>query len=124
MSEKFSGGLGIRELIAVVAGPILWSDNRETWLARAARHAGITCRQAKSLYYGEIADPDHRSARLLRDAAERNAKREARGLAEKFESIAAGLAASDPDFHRDAIAALVSGARALRGLDRAGGVGS
>lgn len=76
----------MRDLIAAVAGPRSWSDTRESWLARAARKAGISYRQTKSLWYGEIKDPFHRSARLMRDAAE---------LAGRFEKIAScPLAAS------------------------------
>lgn len=71
MPENLSGDASVRELVASVAGPRSWSDTRESWLARAARRAGISYRQAKALWYGEITDPFHRSATLMRIAADR-----------------------------------------------------
>ena len=107
----------MRDLVASVAGPILPSDNRESWLRRAARNAGTTYRQAKSLFYGEITDPYHRTVSQFREAA---ARHEARNLATQFESIAGGLNARDADFYGSHAAALVEIARILRGLDRSG----
>lgn len=103
MSEKLSGGVRMRELIATVAGPVLWSDNRQSWLARAARRAGISCRQVKSLWYGEITDECHRSARLMRDAAE------------EITGIAAAL---DQDRYREEIAEILDLVRQMRAQDR------
>lgn len=101
-TEKFSGGNSVRELIAAVAGPRQWSDTRESWLARAARGARLPYRTIKALWYGEITDVNHRSARLLRDAAE------------KYENIASALNQSDAEFHCADIAALLDMARKLR----------
>lgn len=115
MSEKFSGVVAVRELVIAVAGPRECLD-RATWLRRAARRAGITFRQAKALFYGEITDPFHRSARKMRDAAEQRAG----SLAGTFEHAARALEKIDPDFHRGDIAALIGVARELRGRDRAG----
>ena len=106
----------MRELVAAVAGPILPSDNRESWLRRAARNAGASYRQAKALFYGEINDPHHRTVSLFREAAGRH---EARNLAAQFESIANGLVVADPDFHRDTILALRGAARVLGNLNSA-----
>lgn len=111
-SEKFSGAV-MRNLVIAVAGPRLFSDTRQSWLARAARKAGISYRQCKAIWYGEIADPYHRSARLLRDAAEAKA----RDLANQYETIAGGLNVVDAEFHRATVAALLDVARTLRGLD-------
>jgi hypothetical protein len=107
MSEKLSGDRSVRELVALVAGPRDWHDNRKSWLGRAAQRAGITYRQAKALFYGEITDNKHKSARLMRDAA-----------ADHYDSLAHLLAARDPDFYRQEIAAYVDLARALRRLDQ------
>jgi hypothetical protein len=115
--EKASG---LRELLATVAGPRQWSDTRESWLNRAARRAGITFRQAKACFYGELTDPLHPSAQRLRDAARRLGCTEAEGLAEKFETVARSLDAADPDFYGTDCTALVDAARALRGLGRTG----
>lgn len=40
-----------------LSGPRKWSDTRESWLARGARRAGITVRQAKTLFYKETQNP-------------------------------------------------------------------
>jgi hypothetical protein len=96
--EKFSETV-VREFIATVAGPRSWSDTRESWLARAARRAGISYRQCKSLWYAEISDRNHKSARLMRDAAE------------KYEAIAAQLPGS---LCSNEIASLLDLARTLR----------
>ena len=47
----------LRESIVRLAGQLAWSDNRNTWLNRAARAASITPRQAKSLFYMESDNP-------------------------------------------------------------------
>lgn len=107
----------MRELVAAVAGPRMAGDTRESWLRRAARNAGAPYRQAKALFYGEITDPLHRTVSQFREAAGRH---EARNLAAQFESLAHSLNARDQDFHGSDIAALISAARALRGLDRSG----
>jgi len=70
MSEKASEGRKMRELVALVAGPREWSDTRQSWLARAARRSGVTYRTIKALWYGEIDDPKHYAAQLLRIAAQ------------------------------------------------------
>lgn len=106
----------MRDVIATVAGPRTWTDTRESWLARAARRAGINYRAAKALWYGEINDPEHRAARRMTEAAQRHGRQQAQELAQRFDGIAGALVAADADFHRDDIAALVSAARALRGL--------
>lgn len=40
-------------LVATAAGPREWSDNRKSWLARAARRLGFTYSRTRSIYYGE-----------------------------------------------------------------------
>lgn len=111
-SEKAS----MRDVIATVAGPRTWNDTRESWLARAARRANISYRSAKSLWYGEINDAEHKAARRMVKAAEQHGRDEARELAGRFESIAVALGATDADFHREDVVALLYAARALRGL--------
>jgi hypothetical protein len=97
----------MRELIASVAGERRWSDTRESWLARAARKAGISYRQCKALWYAEIKDEHHRSARLMRDAAEK-----------KYTALVSALHQSDPEFHVHDISALLDLARRIRALDQ------
>lgn len=112
-TEKVSGSM--RELVAAAAGPRLDTDTRESWLRRAAANAGSSYRMAKALFYGEITDPNSRSVTKFREAAGRH---EARNLAAQFESLARSLNVRDQDFHRSDIDALISAARAIRGLDR------
>jgi hypothetical protein len=120
-SDKRSGDTTMRELVAAVAGPRSWGENRKSWLSRAARSAGVTFRQAKALFYGEITDPEHKAARRMKEAA---ARHEAKQLAGQFEGLAVSLNQRDADFHSADIAALLSAARVLRGLDRTGDDGS
>lgn len=109
----------MRELVAAVAGPREWGETRESWLARSARMAGVTYRQAKAVFYGEITDDDHRSVRRMKQAArELRGRREAQELAAQFESIARSAHEADTDFHSEDVAALVHAARILRGFDR------
>lgn len=111
MPEKISEGLNVREIVVAVAGPRNFTDTRETWLRRAARRAGISFRQAKALWYGEITDQNHRSARLMQDAATKRAQ----DLAGKFEHVARSMGTIDPDFYREDAALLIRVARELRG---------
>lgn len=105
--------------IDVIAGPLLAGDTRESWLARAARRAGITFRQCKALYYGETSDPKVSVAIGVITAAQA-ARREAADLAQRFESLAGAMnAASDQDFYSADVLALLDAARRLRGTDRA-----
>lgn len=104
--------------IRVIAGPVMPGDTRESWLARAARKAGITYRQCKALFYSETVDPKHSVASGVLEAAAK-AREEARALAAQFETIAGSLNAKDPDFHSEDVLALIDTARTLRGLDRA-----
>jgi hypothetical protein len=116
MSEKHSGAV-MRDLVAAAAGPRQWNDTRESWLARAARNAGVSYRQAKALFYGEITDDEHKTVRRMREAA---GQHEAEQLAHRFEALAGSLQSRDADFHSSDVAALLHAARALRGLDRSG----
>jgi hypothetical protein len=109
----------MRELVAAVAGPREFSDNRKSWLNRAARRAGISFRSVKAVFYAEITDPNHHAVRLLQCAA----RERAGALAGRFETIAQNMEAADPDFYRADVVALIDVARALRGTDRTGNDG-
>ena len=120
MSEKASGSM--RELIAQVAGPQTWRDNRKSWIDRAAERAGISYRQAKAIYYGEIQDPDHNSIRRLRraaiDRAElRMATQEAIALRNQLLSLRNALIVQDPTFYFADIHALECAICAMGGDD-------
>jgi hypothetical protein len=113
MSEKFSRGSSVRELIEAVAGPRLTNDTRETWLRRAARMAGTTYRQAEALFYLEITDPYHPTVTRFKEAA---GIHEARQLAEHYERMAMALHHRDADFHQHDVAAALAQAHSLRNL--------
>lgn len=103
----------MRELVIAVGGPLLPTENRKSWLSRVAETAQISVRAAKAAFYREPTSA--RVEQKLRAAA---GKHEAEHLAQRFESLAGALNTTDPDFHSDTVAALVSAARVLRGLDR------
>ena len=109
----------MRDLCIAVAMPRPL-EPQKVWFARGARRAGITFRQFKAVFRGEIIDPEHKSVRRLEAAAERNGKSEAGELADRFESIARSMNAADQEFYRADVAALLNAARALRGLGRPG----
>lgn len=113
---KMEKSVNWREEIAWIAGPFGYQDSRESWLQKAAQRAGVTFRTAKSLFYGDKTNPKHDVGERIRKAAE-DARVEARALASQFETIAGGLHAKDQDFYGEDIAALISAARTLRGLD-------
>lgn len=111
-----SSALSWQTEIEAIAGPMRSGDTRESWLARAARRAGITFRQAKALYYRETTDPKHSIVVGVITAADA-ARQEAKQLAAQFESIAGALNAKDADFYSEDVVALIGAARTLRGLD-------
>jgi hypothetical protein len=127
--EKSSGESSVRKEIAIVAGPKDWFDTRESWLASVPetvrrilklKRETVTFRTVKALWYEEITDPDHWAARDIRQAAQViEARREANALADQYQTIAAGLSSSDPDFFRAEIDRLERLARIIGGQDRA-----
>lgn len=106
----------MRDLVAAVAGPLRFSDNRKSWLNRAARNSGLSFRSVKAVFYGEITDERHPAVRILQFTLRERAQE----LAVRFETIARGMESADPDFYRADVLGLIDAARALRGLDRSG----
>lgn len=122
MSENQSGESSVRREIAIIAGPRGWGDTRESWLAIVPRKVTtVTFRTVKALWYGEIKDPLHWAARDIRRAAELiEARKEARALMAKYQTIIGGLRAADENFYRaeiDRLERLVGG---MGDADRAG----
>lgn len=117
MSESTSGVNRVRKEIAIVAGPREWGDTRESWLARVSMKVRtVPFRTVKALWYEEITDPDHWAARDIRRAAQIiEARREANALADQYQTIAAGMSSSDPDFFRAEIDRLERLARIISG---------
>jgi hypothetical protein len=106
----------MRDEIAVLAGPRRFNDTRESWLSRAAtKLENVPFRTLKSLFYGEIDDDNHWAAIEIREAALREAKREASNLVTQLETVIRGLNATDPDFHQPTITALIGALRNMRG---------
>lgn len=106
-----------KRAIEIIAAPYGAGDTRESYIARAARRAGITYRQARSLFYRETTDPKYSVACKVQSAAAK-ARQEAIDLASRFEEISEALRATDQDFYSPQIVELVGAARALRGTNR------
>ncbi len=115
MLEKLDFHLDWSAQIEEIAGP--FDGNRKHWIARAANRAGISCRKAKALFYGECSNPDFDIAYSVLSAAAK-ARAEASELATKFETAAGALNAEDSNRHRHDILALIDAARRLRGGSR------
>lgn len=120
----------MRNEIAIVAGPKGWGDTRESWLSRVPREVRkalgtatetVTYRTVKSLWYGQISDPEHHAARDIRKAAGIiEARKEARALAEKYQTLTGTMREGNQDLLSADIARLERVARLLCGGDRAG----
>lgn len=119
MVEK-SSKMSTREAMITLAGSPPAYGELPRWLTRIAKSAGISFRTARSLWLGEIDDPNHLAAQAVKRQAEiAEAKRDAEIVANFFNSHAQALSNIDPDFHRDQIDAFVAAARALSNRDRA-----
>src|SRR4051794_19589192 len=118
----------MREEISCVAGPRQWGDTRESWLSRVPREVKkllgtqgetVSFRAVKSLWYGEIADREHHTARDVRRAAEIvKARNDAQALAAKYQTLVGAMNAKNPGMYSEDIARLERVARLLCGGDR------
>lgn len=119
MVEK-SSKMSTREAMISLAGRPPGYGELPRWLSKIAKSAGISFRTARSLWNEEISDPEHLAAKAVRQQAQiEEAKRDAKVVANFFNSRAQALANIDPDFHRGEIDAFVAAARAISGRDRA-----
>jgi hypothetical protein len=119
MVEK-SSKMSTREAMISLAGSPPAYGEMPRWLTKIAKSAGISFRTARSLWLGEIDDPNHLAAQAVKRQAQiAEAKRDAEVVANFFSSHAQALANIDPDFHRDQIDAFVAAARALSNRDSA-----
>lgn len=92
----------MRDAIIEIAGAPAWFENRKSWLARAARAAGIPHRTAKAIFYREVEDPRASVVEKIRNArarlhaaqnkSEAKARDEYRTLCERIASLEARLA--------------------------------
>ena len=77
----------MKRSIVLLAGPRQDTDTRESMIARAARRAGISFRQAKTFFYGETTNPRFKVVERVRAAIENaNVAQEAKARAE-FERV-------------------------------------
>lgn len=104
--------LEMKHSIVLLAGHRHSSDTRESMIARAARRANISFRQAKALFYGETRDPRASVVEKVR-AAIKDAETD--NLAARFIALETTLAHVDPEFFGPAVEALREAARALGG---------
>src|SRR5687768_6066084 len=125
MSEIQSGDRSVRKQIAIVAGARGWGDTRESWLAIVPRKVPtVSFRTVKSIWYGEIKDPDHWAVRDIRRAAELiEARQEASALMAQYQKIIGGLRAADENIYSAEIARLERVVNELGGSARAGNSG-
>lgn len=123
-----SSEVALRNSVECVIGPRQWGDTRESWLSRVPRavkralgteRETVSFRAVKSIWYGEITDPEHHAARDIRQAADIiAARREALDLAGKYQAIAGAMSAADQGFFGEDITRLERVARLLCGGSR------
>jgi len=108
-SEAMSIAAEMHQLIMTLAGPRGENDTRESMLARAARRAGISHRQARALYYGEAKDPKSSVVERVRSTLKKaNEKAEAHAR-NRFEETAdvgrllAHAVEADADLRREIV---------------------
>lgn len=123
MSAKLAGGQSMRELCMAVAQPRPMEPQKR-WFLRGARVAGISVRQFRAIFRGEITDPEHKSVRRLEAAKrQRSAEEAARAhkTIDRLVALRAALASIDPEFYGASIEFLDAALRDMRGGNRAVG---
>ena len=111
----------MRREISIVAGPMLWSDNRKSWLSRVPEKLpNLTLRTIKAIWDGEITSEKHWAILELRRAvAVIETQRELTRLSNKYETMAQQLLLLDAQFHRFEADRLLAVAGRYRNQDRA-----
>ena len=80
----------MQSAMLVLAGPRQASDTRESMIARAARKAGITYRQAKSFFYREAVNPSAQAVVAVQRAmTELSTAQDIRGECERIAKLEA-----------------------------------
>lgn len=101
-----------QEEIKVVLGPMRIHDTRESWLARAARKAGITLWHTRALLTGNLTDPKWSIGIQVKNAADKVRWEAAQGdkkkLAQIYATAARGLNEIDANFHSSTVSALLA----------------
>ena len=88
----------MKQAIVALAGPRDWFGNRQSWIAKSARAAGISYRSAKALFYEETQCPNRTVVGMVRAAVakmsmgnEASANDEYAALRERVERLEAAL---------------------------------
>lgn len=126
-SEAMNIAAEMHQSIRELAGPRGDNDTRESMLARAARRAGISYRQAMALYYSEAKDPKSSVVERVRSAvirttqkAEQHARHNALDTADVGQLVARAVE-MDADLRREIVALvlrrLTGGSAENRSLD-------
>lgn len=117
MLEKLS--MSVRSALITVAGSKPSHGELPRWLRGIAKQVGLSYRTTRSLWTGEISNPDHLAARAVRNAAEEIlAQKEREEHAAQYDTLVARLVSSDEDFHREDISAILHAADLLRTMAR------
>jgi len=117
MLEKLS--MSVRSALITVAGGKPGYGELPNWLRSVAKKVGISYRTTRSLWTGEISNPDHLAARAVRQAAEAIlAEKERERHAAQYDSLVASLVSKDPDFHSEDVSAILYAASLLRSMAR------
>jgi len=115
----------VREAMIELAGKPGYGEQPD-WFEKIANVANISCRQARSLWRGEISE-EHRAAKALKAAVKRrqdqqdlaDARQETAALAARYIKAIGGMRAQDEDFFSAEIDRLERLVDRLGVLDRA-----
>ena len=102
-----------KNLVIVIGGYLRPEENRKAWLARIAKAAGISVREAYAAYYREYVSK--KTERALQKAAQQRVRTDDDERIAWIESHIAHLEAVDPAFFGPDIAAARSFLAAYRG---------
>ncbi len=96
----------MHQSIMTLAGPRGDNDTRESMLARAARRAGISHRQARALYYGEAKDPKSSVVEGVRAAMNRMTQKAEQDVLDTADlsQLVARAVEVDADLRREVVA--------------------
>lgn len=102
--------IDVRSALKELALPCPLGDRVKTAIDRAARGAGLSYARARDIWYGNAARIEAHEVEKVEQALLRKRNREARNelheLKARLSRLEALLASTDPDFHREALAAL------------------
>lgn len=125
LESEMSVAAEMKQSIVLLAGPRQDADTRGSMIARAARRAGISFRQAKTFFYAECDNPRIGVVERVRAAInkanvaqEAKARAEYQHIQEQIQLLEQRLAAIDADLARSGSSGIQPGHRVDRALDR------